>query len=288
MTLRFDKDRRLFLECFPGFKTFQTFKDNPNIKSDINLIRQVSVDGDSYPVGDFDFSKKIIDLNIISGLEKLNNRGAGIYLTINETDGTGRKKENITRVRACFADFDGIELPKKFDPDPSMIIETSLGKYHVYYLTEDTPIQGFTQLQKSIAHKFNSDPVVHDLPRIMRVPGFYHMKKEPFLTKIISYTGSKFSYRLLNEMFPPKPVKQWSAPKYQKNNSNPNEGYKGDYGANKGGRNHHVMSRIGGMMKRGLSWSEIESEAFKEAMACNPPLSETETRHIIKSARRYC
>src|SRR4051812_46144636 len=39
-------------------------------------------------------------------LQALNERGAGIFVAVNETDGTSRKKENIARVRAVFADFD--------------------------------------------------------------------------------------------------------------------------------------------------------------------------------------
>src|SRR5262245_43727703 len=35
-------------------------------------------------------------------LVQLNARGAGIYVTVNKTDGNGRKKKNITRVRALF------------------------------------------------------------------------------------------------------------------------------------------------------------------------------------------
>lgn len=39
-------------------------------------------------------------------LEELNRQGAGIFFTVNETDGEGRKTSNITRVRALFIDLD--------------------------------------------------------------------------------------------------------------------------------------------------------------------------------------
>ncbi len=287
MDTQFDIDRKIFLESFPGIKTFQTFKDNKDLKCSTNLIRQVSISGDVYPIGDFDFSKKIIDVNIIRGLEKLNDLGAGIYLTINETDGKGRKKENINRIRAIFGDFDGVPLPQTWENDPSLIVETSQGKYHVYWLTDDTPMEGFTQLQKAIAFKFKSDPVVHDLPRIMRVPGFWHKKGEPFMTRIISHTGLKYSFSLLNEMFPPEPVKQWSAPKYQKPiNGNDGE-FKGSRGASEPGRNCHIIKCLGGAKKRGLSWQDIEREAYLEGEACFPPLPQSEIKDILKSFRRY-
>jgi hypothetical protein len=41
-------------------------------------------------------------------------------------------------------------------------------------------------LQKDLAARFSGDPKVCDLPRVMRLPGFYHRKAAPFLTRIIS------------------------------------------------------------------------------------------------------
>ena len=282
----FDKDRKIYLESFTGWKTFQTFPDNKDIKSKINLIRQVSIDGDSYPYGDFDFTKNIIDVKIIMGLEKLNDMGAGIYLTINETDGYGRKAENITRIRSVFADFDDPAIPlPDLRIEPSMIVESSPGKYHVYFFTDTTPLGGFTGLQKAIAYNLGSDKTIHDLPRILRVPGFNHLKGSPFMTKIVKYTGLKYSYALLVETFPPEPVEQWSAPQFQKNNNT--KEFKGPLGAGDGGRNVHIMKRIGGAKKRGLSWTDIEAEAYKEGAACSPPVKVSEIRAILKSFRRY-
>ena len=44
-------------------------------------------------------------------LVRLNARGAGIFVTINETDLTGRKKENITRIRALWQEADRGDEP---------------------------------------------------------------------------------------------------------------------------------------------------------------------------------
>ena len=67
---------------------------------------------------------------------KLNEQGAGIFVTINETDGKGRKSENITRVRAVWQeDDDGFDGP--FPLHPSMVVETSPGNYHRYWLVAD-------------------------------------------------------------------------------------------------------------------------------------------------------
>jgi hypothetical protein len=113
----------------------------------------------------------------------------GIYVTINKTDKKGRKTENITKVRALFADLDGSPLAPilKAKPEPHMIIESSKGKYHAYWLVDDCPLDKFSIYQKAIAKKFDSDPKVCDLPRVMRLPGFNHCKGRSYPTTIIHH-----------------------------------------------------------------------------------------------------
>ena len=40
-------------------------------------------------------------------------------------------------------------------------------------------------LQKVLAEHYGTDPSVHDLPRVMRLPGFYHRKAEPVQVKLL-------------------------------------------------------------------------------------------------------
>ncbi len=66
--MQFEKDRKIFLESFPGKKMFQTFPDVKR-KTKINLIRQVCVSEESYSIdGDIDFTKTQIPYKIIQGL----------------------------------------------------------------------------------------------------------------------------------------------------------------------------------------------------------------------------
>lgn len=284
----FDQHRKKFIESFSGTKTFQTF---PDVKDGLSkqqiryLTRQVSVEENQYPFK-HDYTEPSMKPEIITGLDKLNEMGAGIFMAINETNGKGRKASDITKVRAVFADFDGEPLPDSFDEEPSMIVESSAGKWHVYWFVDDFPLESFKIIQKAIAAKFNSDQAVNDLSRVMRVPGFYHKKSDPFMTKVVECSGLIYSYGTMVEIFPPVPVKQWSAPKYQTPKQYTSE-FRGQYGANHPGRNVHLTKRIGGMIKKGLSWGEIEQEAYKEAVACNPPLSESETNNVLRSMRRY-
>jgi hypothetical protein len=121
-------------------------------------------------------------------LARLNAQGAGIYVTVNETNLEGRKKANIVRVRAVFVDLDGSPLdPVMADKRrPHMVIETSPRKWHAYWRVADMPLDQFEPVQEALIAKFHSDKNVHDLPRVMRLPGFMHRKREPFLIKIES------------------------------------------------------------------------------------------------------
>lgn len=121
----------------------------------------------------------------------LNQREVGIFVAINKTDGSGRKTENITDVRAVFIDLDGSPLePILQSPlQPHIVIESSPGRYHAYWIVEGLSLEEFSPIQKQLAAKFAGDPQVCDLSRVMRLPGFYHQKDAPHLSKIIMESG---------------------------------------------------------------------------------------------------
>ncbi|RAP75695.1 DNA-primase RepB domain-containing protein [Paenibacillus montanisoli] len=64
----------------------------------------------------------------------------------------------------------------------SMIVETKNG-YHIYWVIRKGSIGWFVPIQRALVRKFNSDPKITDLARVMRVPGFYHRKNpaSPYL-----------------------------------------------------------------------------------------------------------
>lgn len=135
-------------------------------------------------------------------LELLNRKGAGVYVTINETDLQGREAENITRVRALFVDLDDPNPNRTFDYflPPSAVIESSPGKHQVYWiLDDDLPLPEFRAYQKALISLFGGDPRIQDLPRVMRVPGFYHHKGAPFLVRQIIDTGLTYRVEELGE-----------------------------------------------------------------------------------------
>ncbi len=172
-----------------------------------------------------------------SQLTALNQQGAGVYVTVNQTDGKGRKAENITAIRALFVDFDTVE-PDRVENllsldlfyegmlEPSLIVESSKGKHHAYWILDtpsdtQTTLKNFSQWQKQLINFFDSlgdspDKAINDLSRVMRLAGFYHTKGEPVLTKIIYPKGGqdiqRYSYEQIKAMIDslPAPLEQTS------------------------------------------------------------------------------
>ena len=179
-----------------GF-SFQTFDDNKNRK-DHRLVR------------------------VLHGtlaehwqeLCRLNQAGAGVFVTVQETDLRGRKTENIVRGRAIFQEADRPGCPEL--PTPAHIeVESSPGKHHRYVLVDGCPLDGFTAMQERMVESFGSDPAAKDIARVLRVAGFYHMKNpdRPHMVRIVSESGElPLPYTKALPLFPPVQQKPRPAP----------------------------------------------------------------------------
>ena len=144
------------------------------------------------------------------GLVELNAKGAGIFVTINETDGKGREITNVIRIRAGFADLDGAPLEPVIEGPllPRIVVESSPGRFHAYWNVTGVPLDQFEPLQKAIAARFDGDPSIHDLPRVMRLPGFIYRKDEPFLSHVLQVNEvAPYTWAQLQEAFPSAPEK---------------------------------------------------------------------------------
>ena len=130
-------------------------------------------------------------------LARLNSQGAGVFVTVNQTDLQGRTSDNVTRVRALWVDFDTVDharLDRLMNMDgipPNLIVESSPDKHHAYWIIDENgeiPLNQFTELQKRLIHHFaddGADKAIHDLPRVMRLTGFYHRKGEAFMARVV-------------------------------------------------------------------------------------------------------
>jgi hypothetical protein len=153
-----------------GIFTFQTFDDDKNRK-DRSLARILHGTLDQH----------------LQTLIRLQQQGAGVFVMVNQGDGQGRSAANVLCVRAHVLDLDGAPLEPVMESElpPHIVVESSPDKWHAYWLVEDCPLQEFKARQHALAARFNGDMAVCDLPRVMRLPGFWHQKGVPFQTRLV-------------------------------------------------------------------------------------------------------
>ncbi len=119
---------------------------------------------------------------LLPELETLNNAGASIYVAVNEFAGQ-RKINNLHRVRGVHADLDGaskeqLEKLRETLPPTIAVQSSTVEKQHWYWLLAE----GET-LHRESAKAINqrlvelgADPAAVDVARLLRLPGFRHMK----------------------------------------------------------------------------------------------------------------
>ncbi|MGO9116049.1 MAG: DNA-primase RepB domain-containing protein [Desulfomonilaceae bacterium] len=156
--------------------TFQTFDDSGRGDKKLNRVLHGTLDQQAEELG------------------KLNGLRAGIFVMVNAGDLNGRKEENVTNIRAVFLDLDGspIDPVLSWELQPHIITQTSPGidgraHYQCFWRVSHFPLDKnlFVATQTALCEKFEGDPnVTKDLCRVMRIPGFYHQKVQPFRGKL--------------------------------------------------------------------------------------------------------
>ncbi len=121
-----------------------------------------------------------------------------LFVTVNETNGKGLKAADVTKVRALFLDMDKTEqdnlaIIETMPLPPNLVVNTSKGKFHCYWDVGDCPLDQFKSMQKALATKYYGDLSVSDLPRIMRLAGSYHRKKEPYFVSVVSHHSDTYT-----------------------------------------------------------------------------------------------
>jgi hypothetical protein len=143
-----------------------------------------------------------------------NEEGFGIFVCLNrltkviDDHGVARRKASqVTRIRACFADWDNASKkpPWPMPLEPTMITETSKHRYHFYWCVDDFPLEHYEQAQRGIAAALGSDASVIDLSREVRVAGFDHTKGTPTPVKLIECSGKRYGPDEILGAFPAKP-----------------------------------------------------------------------------------
>jgi hypothetical protein len=147
---------------------------------------------------------------ILDRLREFNEGTKGIFFCVNEIDRSQeptkqRTSRMLKRIRAVWADDDIIRDEPRIDfpISPNIVVETSKGKFHYYWLTTTENIEEWGCVMNGIANTYDVDGNAKDLVRVLRLPGFFHKKQEPFESHC--YLGSQEPYPWIEitEAFPP-------------------------------------------------------------------------------------
>jgi hypothetical protein len=120
--------------------------------------------------------------DLLHRLGVLNRKGAGIFVAVNAFNGR-RKAGNLARVRGVHADLDGVSAAKvealRAVLEPTLVVQSSREtNQHCYWLLiegEELTKELAAQINRALVG-FGADPAATDLTRLLRLPGFRHMK----------------------------------------------------------------------------------------------------------------
>lgn len=164
-----------------------------HLSGDKSLVFQTF--GEGAAKGDRGLTRVLVNpatKQLLAAIDASEQRSAGVFVQVN--GGSGRGGKYIETARAAFLDLDGAPLERVQEavkagyPKPHMVVESSPGRYHVYWRVVDLTLENFSYVQKSIAALFDGDGVVFDHPRVMRLPGSFNFKHgDPFMVRVIHF-----------------------------------------------------------------------------------------------------
>lgn len=265
---------RAFLSHLGDSYTFQSFDDSPTKRKKLARVLHGALDEHA------------------ATLSELNEQGAGIFVTVNETDGKGRKAANVTALRALFADADSGEVTLPIPP--SLTVNSARGPHPYWLLEPDERLDRFTEAQQQIATALGTDPTVKDLSRVMRLPGFLHRKGEPKLVTWEMGTGKRYTIGEVLAAFPsaPKPKSRRASHRYDATGDVLHRARKyldkvtpAVEGAGGDAQTLNAACRI----VRGFDLSDSDALRLLEEWntRCSPPWSREELETKIANARKY-
>lgn len=138
---------------------------------------------------------------------ELNQDDYGIFHVVNEFGGR-RLIKNLSRIRYWFADIDEGNKEEQLDRIlcapviPSKVVESANG-YHVYYRAKDATFDNWYRIVRyGVVPKLGGDPKATDPLRLLRAPGFYHHKGEPFMVRVVHESPAIYTEGQMLEAFP--------------------------------------------------------------------------------------
>ena len=148
--------------------------------------------------------EQLLTEEVQAELQKAQTQGCAIYFTVNEGDGKPDpdakegnlncgKRKNIKVLRAFCIDTDDADIAalskalESISLKAHLIIESSPGRAHLYFLIKPTKAEGEALFQwKAVQKKLASlvpglDQSMHDINQVLRLPTFFNLKpgREP-------------------------------------------------------------------------------------------------------------
>lgn len=140
--------------------------------------------------------------------KRWNEQGHGVFWTVNSFDGA-RRRENLTKINAWAIDIDdGTKVEQrarllKSPLVPSLIVETKRG-FQAYWIAKQAKPEHWNAIVlERLVPAFGADKNARDLCRILRVPGFLHLKdpQDPFLVTVVWKHDVGYTERQVAESF---------------------------------------------------------------------------------------
>lgn len=134
-----------------------------------------------------------------NALMALNAKGMNVAMAINAMQGE-RTSKAATKVNAIFVDDDSgsaeLSTYLSLSFPPHLVVESSPGKLHPYWLLDGCATAEFGSVQLALASRFRTDTKVCDLARVMRMPGTFNCKyEEPYMSRLVHCETSRPPYQ---------------------------------------------------------------------------------------------
>ena len=145
----------------------------------------------------------------LSQCDKWNVEGWGIFWCVNDFKSRRRLSE-LTKINYWYVDLDDGSKASQWarieqsPAIPSMVIETKRG-FHIYWKAENGTRDNWSRIMKDrLIPFFNGDQNATDITRLLRAPGFYHMKDKanPFWVDFAFGKENSFSEKEMITLFP--------------------------------------------------------------------------------------
>jgi len=139
-------------------------------------------------------------------LKAVNDEKHGVFFVVNAG---GHNDKSIDRITAQFYECDAKSFEDQwkqinaFPLLPSIVVKTSKS-LHVYYLMRDGAEKDkWRSVQKQLVAKFDGDPQCINESRVLRIPGFYHNKKEPVMVECpVFEPHRRYDQKVLSDLLP--------------------------------------------------------------------------------------